>query len=423
MAARAPAIASNPARFLERAARRYGDVVRLGPGPHLLNRPELAELLLEDPAGFEKGQVPRRLLGDGLLASEGDAHARNRAAIEPLFSAAAVERRVQGSGEVIDRWTAAWPPGGVLDIQEEMAALNRETAMRVLFGLDPESAQGRSLAAELETATGADARLSLLPVPGLARLPLASNRRFRRALAGVDASVGELIRERRRMAQGGDDLLSALLDADAPGADEGLGDRQVRDEIVNLFSGRKSVAQALAWTWHLLALHPEVQERLRREAGMELEDGRLSVGSVAGLSYARAVLAESMRLFPPIWVLARRARHEHEIDDHGIPEGATVLVSPYVLQRDPRYWAAPDSFHPDRWHPKPAARPRYAYFPFGGGERSCVGEPLAWTEGVLTLAAVARRWSVEPAPGHRVHPVARVSLRARSGIRLVVRPR
>jgi cytochrome P450 len=423
VAVRAPWAARNPARFLERTARKHGDVVRLGPGPWLLSRPELVLRVLEGgERGFEKGRVPKRLLGNGLLTSEGEAHDCHRAAIEPLFGAAGVECSVEGLPEIVDRRTAAWPPGGTIDIQGEMAELNRESAMRVLFGLEPESAAGRRLAGELGTATGPDARLSLLPIAGVGRLPLASRRRFEHALAGLDESIGALVRERRGSPEPRGDLLSGLVAATLPGGAR-MPDDQVRDEIVNLFSGRKSMAQALAWTWHLLALHPDAQSRLHDELDAEIGDRSLSAADAGRLPYARAVLAESMRLWPPIWVLARRTCREHELDGQRIPEGATVLVSQYVLHRDPRYWSAPESFHPDRWHPMPAERPRYAYFPFGGGTRSCVGEPLAWMEGVLVLAAVARRWRVEPAPDHRVRPVARVSLRAKTGIRLVVERR
>jgi cytochrome P450 len=423
VAVRAPWAARNPARFLERTARRHGDVVRLGPGPYLLSRPDLVGDVLEDDGrGFEKGRVPKRLLGDGLLTSEGEAHERHRAAIEPLFRSEGIESSLDGLPAIVERRLAAWPTEGRLEIQEEMFELNRESAMRVLFGLDPASSTGRRLAAHLATATGPDARLSLLPIPGVARLPVPSRRRFERALAGVDESIGALIRDRRGSDGRGGDLLSRLI-AGTDEAEKRLPDSQLRDELVNLFSGRKSVAQALAWTWHLLALHPDAQSRLHDELDAELGDRPPAAADAARLAHARAVLAESMRLFPPIWVLARRARRDHELDGHRIPAGTTVLVSQYVLQRDPRYWSDPDSFHPDRWRPVPPRRPRYAYFPFGGGMRSCVGEPLAWTEGVLVLAAVARRWRVEPAPDHRVRQAARVSLRAKNGIRLVVRRR
>jgi cytochrome P450 len=422
--ARAPAAARNPARFLEGTARRYGDVVRLGPGPYLLSRPDLVEHVLEDDgSGFEKGRVPKRLLGKGLLASDGEAHHRHRAAIEPLFGSPAVEACLEGLPEIVDRRTARWPAGETLDIQEEMAGLNSESATRVLFGLDPDSPRARRLAAELETATGPDARLSLLPVPVVARLPVASNRRFDRALAGLDESILGLIAERRRSPERGDDLLSRVAAARPPGSEDGLPDRQVRDEIVNLFSGRKSVAQAVAWTWHLLALHPDAQTVLHDEVASEIGEELPAAKHLGRLARTRAVLAESLRLYPPIWVLVRRAGRDHELDGLHIPRGATVLVSQYVLHRDPRYWSDPGSFHPDRWIPTPAARPRYAYFPFGGGMRRCVGEPLAWAEGMLALATVARRWRLDPAPGHRVRPVARVSLRAGTGIRLVARPR
>jgi cytochrome P450 len=422
IAARSSGAARNPARFLELVARRYGDVARLAPGPYLVSRPDLVGRVLESDEDFEKGRVPKRLLGDGLLTSAGGAHDRHRATIEPLFAPPALEAFLRGLPEIVERWIGAWPRGEALDVQEEMARLNLETAMRVLFGLDPGSAPGRRLAGELEVATGPDARLSLLPLPGVARLPVASNRRFSRALSGLDDSIERLIGERRGSGRRGDDLLSGLVAATPAGHDAGLSDRQVRDEIVNLFSGRKSVAQALAWTWHLLAMHPDVQARLRDEVDAELADAPPTAGQARRLPYAGAVLAESMRLFPPIWVLARRARRELELDGRRLAEGATVLVSQYVLHRDPRYWSAPDSFHPDRWLPAPPQRPRYAYFPFGGGTRSCIGEPLAWTEGGLVLASVARRWRLEPVPDHRVRPVARVSLRAKTGIRLVARP-
>jgi cytochrome P450 len=265
-------------------------------------------------------------------------------------------------------------------------------------------------------------RRALVHVP--ATWPTPHNQRLRAARAQLDATVYRIIAERRQSGEDRGDLLSVLLrtrDQDVGGF---MTDQQVRDEAMTLFlAGHETTANALTWTWYLLAQHPDVEARLHAEVDA-LGHGLPTAADLPRLAYTRMVLAESMRLYPPAWGMGRRALADVQIGGYTIPAGSLVLVSPYVTQRDARFFPDPGRFDPERWTTEAqAARPRFAYFPFGGGARQCIGEQFAWTEGILALATISRRWRLRLVPGHPValHPL--ITLRPRHGMRMTVHER
>jgi cytochrome P450 len=269
--------------------------------------------------------------------------------------------------------------------------------------------------------------LTMSPLaPFLELLPLPSVRRYKRAVATLDRLIYRIINERRRTAADRGDLLSMLLlarDDEDNGAP--LTDTQVRDETMTLFlAGHETTANALTWTWHLLSQHPDVEQRLHQEIDAVLDDRQADADDVARLPYTRMVLAESMRCYPPAWGIGRRAIEDVEIGGYTIPRGTVVLFSQYLLHRDPRFFPEPERFDPDRWLPeRQQARPRFAYFPFGGGNRVCIGESFAWMEGILVLATLARRWRLERLETSPVPTRALITLRPARPIRMRARSR
>ena len=250
------------------------------------------------------------------------------------------------------------------------------------------------------------------------RLPLPSSRRFWSGTARLESTVYRLIAQRRASGDDRPDLLSLLLRArDTEGDGAGMSDQQVRDEVLTFFlAGHETTANALTWTWYLLAQHPEVAAAMSAEA-QACGPGPLTADDVARLPYTRMVLSESMRLYPPAWTVARRALGACQIGGYHIPADALVVLSQWVIHRDPRWWPNADRFTPERWHPTaPVDRPKFAYFPFGGGARMCIGEHFAWMEGVLVLATIAREWRFTLAPGATVTPQATITLRPKGGV-------
>jgi cytochrome P450 len=240
--------------------------------------------------------------------------------------------------------------------------------------------------------------LTFFFAPYMERLPLPSARRFIAARQRLDARVYRMLNERRTSGVDRGDLLSMLLLAqDAEGDGQGLTDRQIRDEVVTIFlAGHETTASALTWSWCLLAQHPEAQQRLHAEVDEVLGERSPTLDDIPRLPYANGVFAEALRLYPVAAMIFRRALEDHPVGDYVIPKDGIVMLSQYVIHRDPRFYPNPDAFDPDRWAPEVrASRPRYCYFPFGGGPRVCIGEGFAAMEGVLVLATFAQRWRLQ----------------------------
>lgn len=425
------AMRRDPAGFLLRLANEYGPIVHLRPGGQtlfLLNDPEyIKDVLVTHQRNFVKSRAldrAKRLLGESLLTSNGEFHQRQRRLVQPAFH----RQRVAGYGAVMVeyalRMRERWQDGATLDIAHEMMQLTLAIVGKTLFDADVEG-EADELGAALTDVVNLFDLVSLPFADLLERLPLPATRRFQRAKARLDATIYRLIDERRQQREDRGDLLSMLLlaqDEDADGAQ--MNDTQVRDEALTLFlAGHETTANALTWTWYLLAEHPEIAARLHAELDNVLQSDSgprpPTVDDLTRLSYTRMVFSEALRLYPPAWIIGRRALHEYEVGDYVIPANAIVLMSQYVMHHNPRYYAEPFRFDPERWTPQAQQeRPRFAYFPFGGGARLCIGESFAWMEGVLLLATIAQQWRMRLAADQVVALQPRITLRPRHGMRL-----
>jgi cytochrome P450 len=411
--------------FLLRTARTYGDVAWFRVGPfdiYLLSHPDhVRELLAAHPGSMMKSQVlqeAKRVLGEGLLTSEGDAHRRNRRIIQPVFHHQRIHRYGRPMVERAERHAGRWRAGQAMDIHQEMMDLTLDIVGATLFGTDIEDAAARHVADALRVMLDMYNRFLLPFARYVERLPLPSNRRFWAAKRSLDDVVYAMIQHRRASPNGGD-LLSMLLaarDEDAGG--HAMSDQQVRDEATTIFlAGHETTALALTWTWYLLSLHPDVEATMHREVDEAVGDRRPSVLDLPLLPYTRMVLTEGMRLYPPAWAMGRRLLEEVEIGGYVIPARTTAIVSQYIVHHDARWYPDPWRFDPDRWRPESvASRPKHSYFPFGAGPRICVGEDFAWMEGILVLATIARHWSLRLVPGHPIALQPRITLRPRDGI-------
>ncbi|HEU0014479.1 MAG TPA: cytochrome P450 [Longimicrobium sp.] len=421
----------DPAGALADLRRAHGDVARFQVATarlYLLSHPDLVrDVLVTHHRNFIKSKALQRariILGSGLLTSEGDFHLRQRRLSQPAFHR---DRVAEMAGTMVRHAEAAgarWRAGAEMDVAREMNRLALAIAGETLLGAGVEG-EADAIGGALDDVLGLFKRLHNPFGALLDRLPVPGTLRMRRARRRLDDTILRAIAARRASAGPRGDLLGLLLAArDDEGDGGGMTDAQLRDELLTLFlAGHETTANALAWTWHLLALHPDAEARLHAEVDAALGGGSATADDYTRLPYARAVLAESMRLYPPAWVVGREPLEDYEAGGCRIRAGSIVLMSQYVIHRDPRWWDAPDAFRPERWTPElEASLPRFAYFPFGAGPRKCIGEGFAWMEGVLALATLARRWRLRHAPGARVAPKPLITLRA-TGLRMRAEPR
>lgn len=419
----------DPAEALRAQALRYGDVSAFAlPGLRvvLVSHPDLVrELLLVQDRRFSKGRVlkaSRRLFGEGLLTSEGEHHHRQRRALQPAFHREALESYVDVMAAEAERAVAAWGDGTTRDVAHDMAALTLAIVGRTLFGADVAGdAQEISDILRWGQRTGSIARIYLSDAIEPVSRPLAE--RLRRPLRRLEDIVqGHVTRHRARPGAG--DLLSLLMAARAP--EEGsptMTDAQVRDEAVTMFvAGHETTSSLLSWTFYALGRHPEVEARVQAEVDAVLGDRLPAAADLPRLAYLQRVLLEVLRLWPPAWMIGRQALEDCTLGGGGVPlrKGTTVLASQWVLQRDPRFFPEPLAFNPDRWTDGArASLPRFAFFPFGGGSRSCIGEHFAMAEAAAIVAVVARRFCLrllggEPRRAYRMilHPHPGLPVRA-----------
>ncbi len=423
------AIRRDPIGFLTNLAEQYGDLVyfRLGPQPvFLLNNPDyIRDVLVTSNRNFMKGeglQRAKRLLGEGLLTSEGEFHLRQRRLAQPAFH----RQRIAGYATTMSDYAARirdqWRPGETRDVAREMMRLTLAIAGKTLFDADVEGEADEI--GEALTTTFALFNRTMLPfAQWLDRLPLPATRRFQKARGRLDATIYRIINERRAVAVDRGDLLSMLIAArDEEGDGTGMTDEQLRDEAMTIFlAGHETTANALTWTWYLLSQHPEAESRFHAEVDEVLKGGLPSAEDYPRLRYTEMVLAESMRLYPPAWVIGRRALSDYQINGYHVPARSILLMSQYVTHHDARFFPDPFRFDPERWTPEAReSRPRFSYFPFGGGPRLCIGEHFAWMEGVLVLATIAQRFRMRLAPGHPVVMQPLVTLRPKYGMKMML---
>jgi cytochrome P450 len=404
--------------------------VKLGPQHiFLLNHPDyIKDVLVTHQRNFVKGralQRAKRLLGEGLLTSEGDYHQRQRRLVQPAFH----RQRVAGYGAVMVDYAARqgdrWQDGASLDVAHEMMQLTLAIVGKTLFDTDVES-EADDIGDALTELIHMFSLLTLPFMDLMERLPLPSVRRFQRAKARLDSTIYSLLEARRSSGEDRGDLVSMLLlaqDAEGPGG--GMSNTQARDEALTIFlAGHETTANALTWTWYLLSQHPEIEQQFHAELDSVLQGRKPTVDDLPQLRYTRMVLSESMRLYPPAWVIGRRALQPYEVGGYVVPANALVMMSQYVMHRDPRYYKQPEHFNPQRWADDAhTERPKFAYFPFGGGPRLCIGESFAWMEGVLLLATIGQHWRMRLVPGHPVAPEPLITLRPKHGMRMTVERR
>jgi cytochrome P450 len=415
----------DPLKFLQLLRIRYGTVSSFGIGPQLLvliSEPEaIRDVLVTNQRLFKKGRGLERtkpLLGDGLLTSESEYHLRQRRLAQPAFHRERIAGYARTMVEDAVQARERWRDGQRVDLATEMTALTLGIAGKTLFGADvgAETTAIRDAMAEALEAF----EIATLPFFEIFdRLPVPWMRRLRRARATLDSVVYRIIAERRADGADRGDLLSMLLMArDTDGS--GMSDTQLRDEILTIFlAGHETTANALTWAAYALSQAPDIERTLAAEA---TAIGRVpTVDDLPRLTYTRAVVSEVLRLYPPAWIIGRRALAEYEVGGYRVPNGTLIFVSPWVTQRDPLYWPEPETFRPERWLAE--APPRFTYFPFGGGSRICLGESFAWTELILVLATLAQCWRFELVDGHPVAPKPVVTLRPRHGMQMIARRR
>ena len=419
----------DPLAFFTNLARTYGEVVYLRMGGehiYLLSHPRhIRDVLVTHQQSFVKGrglERAKRLLGNGLLTSEGAAHLRQRRLIQPAFHRDRIASYAAVMTARADRAGAGWADGAEIDVAKEMMRLTLAIVGDTLFDADIESKAAEVGAAM--TAVMQSFWMLMLPfAPTLERLPIPRLRRGRAARARLDAILYGMIAERRRAPGDRGDLLSMLLQAqddEDGGNGAGMTDQQIRDEAMTIFlAGHETTANALTWTWYLVSETPGVEARLHEEIDRVL-GGRLpTVADIGTLPFVEQVVTESMRLYPPAWMIGRRAIEPYAVDDYVLPPRSLVLISPYIVHRDPTCFPEPDRFLPDRWTPElKASLPPSAYLPFGGGPRRCIGESFAWMELILVLATIAQRRRLRLVPGHRVATEASVTLRTKHGMKM-----
>jgi cytochrome P450 len=394
--------------FLDELQRAYGPVSAFRvPWRrfYFLNDPAaIKDVLVTQQHAFVKSEgtrAMRELLGEGLVTSEEPLHRRMRRIVQPAFHRERIAAYAQTMQEYAQRWRA---PDGVFDMHAEMMELTLRIASQTLFGADAGAQADRVGAALHEVVTIFPDVLG--PFGAIKRrLPVPPTLRFRKARRALDDIVLDLIAERRKA--GGDraDALSMVLASRDEETGERLNDAQVRDEVMTLFvAGHETTANALTWTWYLLAKHADVRERLREELAGDPQT-----------PYLDAVLNETLRLYPPAWLLGRDARREVDIGGWRIRKGATVLLSQLVLHRSEQYYEQPQRFMPERWL-NPPPLPQFAYFPFGGGSRKCLGDRFAWTEARTELAHLVRRYRFELESDAPVEPDPIITLRPRGPV-------
>jgi cytochrome P450 len=432
---------NDPIKTLMDIAHTYGDICHFKFGRqhiYLLNNPDYIEgILIRDHKNFIKSrglQVSKRLLGEGLVTSEGEYHDRQRRLIQPTFH----PNRIKGYGDIMTshavRMQERWKDGSTLDIHKEMMHVTSEIISKAVLGSDIKTEEDE-VGVALQTCMEYFNRLQMPFGELIEKIPiLPINKGYQSAKKKLDSIVYSMIKEHRDNESKGvyhkEDLLYTLLQAQDTEAGIGrMTDLQLKDEVMTIFlAGHETTSNALTWTFYLLSQHRTTDDRLYAELCSVLGDKDAkripTVDDMPKLEYTEKVFRESMRLYPPAWTLGRKAINDYKVDKYVIPAGSIILMSQYVMHHDSRYFSDPDAFYPDRWTKEARLHlSRFSYFPFGGGIRGCVGEPFAWMEGILLLATICRHWKMYHDRDHKVGLKPLITLRPKYGMRMKLESR
>ena len=400
----------------------------------LLNDPsDISEVLIDKAACFGKDRTQKRmkiLLGEGLITADGESHRRARRVAAPAFHRRRIERYATQIVELAASMRQQWQDGVEFNIAREMMRLALQITARTLFDMEVTS-EIHEINDQVNIIMDLYHFLVTLPCAELLlNSPLSQMRRFRAAKQRLDDIVYGMILARRREVDAASadsesraDLLSMLVaarDEEAEGDGRRLSVEELRDQVLTLFlAGFETVANALTWTWLLLAQNPEAEDRLHAELDAALGNHLPALEDMQRLEYTRMVLSESMRLYPPAWAMGREVLQDVAVGPYHLRQGTMVFFSQYIVHRDPRWFSDPERFSPERFAPAArASRPRFAYFPFGGGSRQCIGESFAWMEATLALATLAQRWRVQLVAGQKIELQPKITLRPKNGIRV-----
>ncbi len=423
----------DPLKLLHDGFREHGDVVRFRFGAEhavLLAHPDhIRHVLHDNHRNYDKSNVDyamlRRLLGNGLLTSDGALWRRQRRLMAPMFHRQRVagfcKLMVDSTLEMLERWEALAQSGEAFDATAEMARLTLAIVARALFTAEV-SEDAETIGSALTEVNRQLGEFHLLDMFWM--IPTLRKRRFRNAVHALDRVVDKIIDQRRRSTRPNQDLLSMLLEAVDEETSQAMTPRQVRDEVLTLLlAGHETTANALVWTWYLLSQNPEAADKLHHEVTRVLGERAPGGLDLPQLPYTRMVVEESMRLYPPAWAVSRNAVDEDEIGGYRVPRRTNVIICGFVTHRHSTFWEEPERFDPERFSPERSeGRPSFAYLPFGGGPRICIGNSFAMTEVQLILATVAQRYRLRLVPGLPVelHPL--ITLRPRYGMRMTLHP-
>ena len=417
---------------LYRIANETGDAFYCQLGPQriiFLNDPELVETLLvknhkdyhKDP-GFA---ALRRLLGNGLLTSEDKFHLKQRRMIQPAFHKKRIDAYADSMVGISRRASDTWQDGATMDIHTEMMAVTLSIIAKTMFNADV-STDTEKVAHALDTVIQYNERyLNEFVGRIFDMLPIESSRKVKHAEEQLDAIIYGYIEEHRKSESDSGDLLDMLLQGRYEDDGTGMSDKQLRDECITLFlAGHETTAIAMSWTWYLLSKHPEIEARLHEELDRVLGGRDATAEDVEKLDYTRRVFTESMRLFPPAFGFGRQAIRDNQLGPYAVKKGSVVIVSSIIMQQLDRLYDNAETFDPDRWLPERAeGLHKFAYFPFGGGVRKCIGENFAWMEGILLLATFAQHWKLRLAPDAKIASEPRITLRPKYGMKMTLERR
>ena len=366
---------------------------------YMLNHPDLIrEVLVSQNDAFIKGRATRFLgilLGKGLLTSEGAFHHQQRKLVLPAFHHHKIKSYAEAMAASAMRMAQRWENGAVLNISDEMMEVTLEIVAKNLFGADV-SEETDEIAEALFEGQKVFRNVANPFAELILRLPFPITKRIRKVVQRLDKTIYRIIEEHRKQPDDYTDLLSMLLASQDEETGERMGDEQVRDEVMTLFTaGHETTAVALLWTWFLIAQYPEVEQKLHDELAIVLNGRPPTFEDIPDLVYTRQVFSEVLRLYPPAWAITREALHDVSIGDYLIPKGATIDISPYILHRDERFWPDPERFDPDRFSPENKKNiDKFEYLPFSIGIRGCIGEQFAWMEGIIVLSTLAQHWKL-----------------------------
>lgn len=429
----------DPLGYMEELVQTYGDAVHyrffLNWHGYLFCHPEHNRHILQDNNhNYTKQPHPsyvmlEPLVGTGLLTNDGEDWLRQRRLIQPVFHRRRIAQfgsiMVDATERMLEKWRRLVGGDALLDVDKEMTRLTLEIVGRSLFGID--------LTAEAETVgqafTSVNRQLSEMSAQPFAMIALRMSflpaiRRLRANIGALDQVVERVIADRRNGEETRDDLLGMLMAARDADTGEVMNDKQLRDEVMTLLlAGHETTANALSWTFYLLSQYPEAAGRLQKEVQEVLGQRPVTVDDLSDLVYTRMVIEESMRLFPPAWAIGRWAVETDVVGGYSVPANTPVMLSPYMTHRHPAFWPDPTRFDPERFTADVVAeRPRYAYIPFGGGPRQCIGNDFALTEARLVLATIAQNYRLKLASNHPVEVEPLITLRPRFGLRMSIQP-